>query len=118
MFKKWNWWRAWLVQIAEMLALGAVAALAEPLGAIVYGVISWGALPLAGAVSAYRTTRRGLNNYLSWLAPPLCAIAAHSLIWIYPPSPGPVLLCALISLIGAAAGEVLNRETNDKSKGA
>ena len=118
MFKKWNWWRAWLVQIVEMLTLGAIAALAEPLGAIVYGVISWGALPIAGAISAYRTTCRGLNNYLSWLAPPICTIAAHGLIWVYLPSPGPVLLCLLISLVGAAAGEVRNRETDDKSKGA
>lgn len=118
MIKNWNWWRAWLVQIAEMLAAGVVAALSEILGAIVYGAISWGALPLVGAFSAYRATRRGLNPYLAWLAPPICAVAAHCLIWVYPPSPGPVLLCALISLIGAAAGEVRNRETNDKSKGA
>ena len=116
MKRKWSWWRAWLVQTVEMLILGGFASIAEPLGALIYGIIIWAIVPLLGAVSAYRATRRGLNNYLAWLAPPICTVAVHALVWVYLPEPGPALLCALVSLIGAAAGEVANRETKSNAK--
>ena len=69
----------------------------------VYGVLSWAGLPLLGAASAYRATRRGLLNYAAWIAPPVCAGASHWLLYGYPPEAAPVLLCALVSLVGAAA---------------
>ena len=116
MKKKWSWWRAWLVQISEMLLLGILAALAEVLGSIIYGIVVWGALPILGAVSAFQATQRRLNNYLAWIAPPVCTVAMHILIWTYFPEPGPALLCALISLIGAAAGEVVMREKKASMK--
>lgn len=85
-------------------------------GRAVYGILIWAIVPLMGAVSAYRATRRGLNNYLAWLAPPICTVAVHALVWVYLPEPGPALLCALVSLIGAAAGEVANREAKSNAK--
>lgn len=112
--KRWKWSAAWLAQIGLMLLAGAVFALAQLLGAVVSAVVQWAVLPLLGAVSAYRTTRRGLNNYLAWLAPPICTAVGHWLLWRYLPQPGPVLTCAFVSLVGAAAGEVMNRELAQK----
>ena len=113
---KWSWWRAWLVQVLEMLVLGAIVSLAEVLGNTVYSILTWAVVPLLGAVSAYRTTLRGLNNYLAWLAPPVCTVAVHLLIWTYFPEPGPVMVCLLISIVGAAAGEVMLREQAKEQK--
>lgn len=112
--KQWKWPVVWLVQILLMAALGAAVAMLSPLGTWIHGIASWALMPLAGAVSAYRATRRGLLNYAAWIAPPACMGAAHWAIWTYLPSPGPVLVCALISLIGAAAGEVMNQRISKK----
>ena len=112
--KRWKWPVAWLVQIAEMLAFGALIALSDLLGGWIYGILSWAGMSLIGLISACRTTRRGLNNYLAWIAPPVCMALTHYLIWTYPPHPGPILLCAFVSLVGAAAGEVLNQRENQR----
>lgn len=97
----------WLIQFASMLAFAAIVALTLALGKIPHGICLWGLTPIAGAVSACLATKRGLNNYAAWIAPPLMLIAGYFLIWHMLPQPGPVLLCAFISLIGAATGQVL-----------
>lgn len=112
--KRWKWPLAWLVQVVEMLVIGAAIALTDLLGGVVYGILAWAGMPLAGLISGCRTTRRGLNNYVAWIAPPVCMALTHWLIWSYPPAPGPILLCALFSLVGAAAGEVLNQRDHQK----
>lgn len=112
--KKWKWPVVWLVQFAEMLAIGALAALSAMLGALVHGVVSWGAMPVLGMISGYRATRRGLLNYAAWIAPPVCMTLANWAVWQYMPSAGPVLACALTSLVGAAAGEVMNQREGAK----
>lgn len=114
MLKKWKWPVVWLIQILAMMILGVLTALMTMLGAVVYGIAAWGLMPLAGMFSACRATRRGLLNYAAWIAPPVCMAAANLLCWGYLPSAGPVLLCALISLVGAAAGEVLNQSEQGK----
>ena len=86
--KRWKWPLVWLAQWASMFAAGLLIAASDLLGAAVYAAASWIGMPLLGAVSAYRATRRGLLNYAAWIAPPVCA---------------------LISLVGAAAGEVMNQ---------
>ena len=106
--RKWKWPVVWLVQIAAMLALGALIALSAMLGALVHGIASWAVAPVAALVSGYRTTRRGLLNYAAWIAPPVCFALANRICWGYLPSAGPVLVCALTALVGAAAGEVMN----------
>lgn len=108
--KKWKWLLAWLVQFAEMLAVGVVAALTDMLHPAVYGVMVWAVAPVLGLLSACRATRRGLLNYAAWIAPPVCMWLSYYLIWSYSPQPGPALLCAFLSLVGAAAGEVLNQQ--------
>lgn len=105
-----GWVVAWLIQIVESLALGALASLSLGLHPLLYSVMLWGVLPLAGACTAYRAVLRGLLNYASWIAPPLCLLIAHTLIWGYVPPAGAMLLCAFIALVGAAAGEVMKAQ--------
>ncbi len=104
---KWYW--AWLIQIGTMLLLGSAAALSLLLGKVIHGLCLWGIMPLAGLVSSCRVTRAGLWNYAAWLAPPAAMLLGNALVWGYLPSPGPVFLCGFISLVGAAAGEVLKQ---------
>lgn len=108
--KKWKWPLAWLVQILEMLAVGCLTALSDILHPAAYGAMAWAVMPVLGLLSACRATRRGLLNYAAWIAPPVCMWLTHYLIWSYSPSPGPMMLCALFALVGAAAGEVLNQQ--------
>ena len=108
--KKWNWLIAWLVQFAAMLAVGAVAALTDMLPPVVYGIMAWVVTPVLGMLSACWATRCGLLNYAAWIAPPVCIWLTYYLIWSYSPQPGPALLCAFLSLVGAAAGEVLKQQ--------
>lgn len=111
---RWKWAIAWLVQIAVMMAAGAVTALADMLHPVLFALLSWAAMPLLGMFTACRATRRGLLNYAAWIAPPVCMWLSHYLIWQYSPAPGPALLCAFLSLVGAAAGEVLNGQTRKR----
>ncbi len=106
---KHRWALAWGIQVLEMLAAGLLAALSYGAGAGLYAVLLWGGVPLAGLFTACRAVRRGLNNYLAWLAPAPCLFGAHYLLWGFSPNPGAGLLTAFLSLVGAAAGEVLNQ---------
>ena len=75
-----------------------------------HGIASWGLMPVMGMISAYMATVRGVNNYLAWPAPPVCAFVAYWLALGYTPEgTGPTLLCALLAIFGAAAGEVVKR---------
>ena len=108
--RKWKWPVVWLVQIAVMLALGVLVALSAMLGALVHGIASWAVAPVAALVSGYRATRRGLLNYAAWIVPPAAQVFANLLLWGYSPSIAPVFFCGFVSLVGAAAGEVLKRQ--------
>ena len=104
------WPLIWLIQAAAMLALGTLAALSTLLGGLAHGAFLWVLMPLGGMAAGCLATRKGLNNYLAWMAPPLMEIAGSLLIWGYSPSAGPVSLCGFLSLVGAAAGEVYKRQ--------
>ena len=104
---KHMWIRAWALQILEMLAVCLLAALAEGAGALLHGLLLWGLVPLAGLLSACRAVRRGLNNYLAWIAPIHCLYGANRLVWGFSPPAGAALLAALAALVGAAAGQVM-----------
>ena len=105
---KHRWIAAWAIQLTEGLAAGLAAALAQGAAPLLRGAALWGLAPAAGLFSACRAVRRGLNNYLAWLAPAPCLYAMHYLIWGYSPPAGPALLTAFLSLVGAAAGQVIN----------
>jgi len=113
---KHRWILAWALQAAEMLAVGLLAALTEGVSPALRGALLWGAAPLAGLLTACRAVGRGLNNYLAWLAPAACLLAAYRLVWGFSPPAGPALLTAFLSLVGAAAGEVLVRRGGPSEK--
>ena len=109
---RWLW--AWALQIAEMLAVGLLAAFSHGVNPALHGAMLWGIVPAAGLFTACRAVQRGLNNYLAWIAPAPCLYGANLLVWGYAPPPGPALLTAFASLVGAAAGQViLERSDND-----
>ena len=103
---KKSWLKAIIIQILACLAAGLLVSLAVGLPPLLSGLAWWLFMPLAGALSAFQAVRRGLLNYAAWIAPPACLYAAHFLLWRYAPPAGPVLFCAFIALVGAAAGEV------------
>lgn len=104
--KRFRWLIILLLQFAAVFALGCAAALSLWLNHLLYGVCMWGLMPLIGFISAYIATRKGLLNYAAWIAPPAATVFSHMIIWFYLPAVGPILLCAFVSLVGAAAGEV------------
>lgn len=104
---KRRWALAWLIQVVEMLAVGALAALAAGAGPVVRGLALWLAAPAAGLLTSCQAVRRGLNNYLAWLAPAPCLWAANLAIWGFSPPAGAALATAFASLVGAAAGAVI-----------
>ena len=109
------WVKAWIIQFAEMLAICLLQAFSYCLISFIYDILLWGALPLAGMFTACQAVKRGLLNYAAWIAPPVCLYIAHMLIWGFSPPAGAALLCAFASLIGAAAGEVINQR-NKRTK--
>jgi len=109
-----KWPVIWLIQIIVMLALSIVTALSYYLGPVVHGIMVWGVMSIAGFASACLATCGGLLNYAAWIAPPLTILLGHSMVWRYLPGAGPILLCAFISLVGAATGEVIKRQGRNR----
>ena len=105
---RWLW--ILMIQLISMLALGALISLSVIPGKIFHGICLWGVMPICGFVSACLATKKGLLNYAAWIAPPVMEVFGNLLVWGYSPTMGPVFLCAFISLVGAATGEVLKRQ--------
>lgn len=105
---RWLW--VWLIQIAAMLLISLLTALSLWLGGGLHAAFRWALMPIAGCISACIATRAGLWNYAAWIAPPVMQFLGHVLVWAYAPDPGAVFFCGFVSLVGAAAGEVLNRQ--------
>lgn len=108
-----NWRFLWPVQLLVML-LNSLAATLLPLlfPAVVTPlrvVFLWVLPSVLGALTACRLARVGLTAYAAWLLPPIIHSAVPWLLIGYPPAPGSMLLCAFVSLVGAAAGDVLRR---------
>lgn len=96
-----------LAQLAGMLALGYIGCNLLWLSDALHAVCWWALTPAMGLISAYMITVRGVNNYAAWIAPPLAMVGAHYLAFFYlPASPGAIFICALASVVGAAAGDV------------
>lgn len=102
-----SWLLAWGLQIVAAAFAGAAASLADVGPAWLRMPVVWLLLPLFGGATAGFAVLKGLSNYLAWIAPPALYYAAHLLIWGYAPPMFAALLTAFISLVGAAAGEVL-----------
>lgn len=104
---KWLW--ILLVQMISLLLLSILLEQTYYLSIVLHSICAWAVFPLAGMFSACFATRKGLLNYAAWLVPPAMQFLGYYICWPYSIKPGPVFLCVFISLIGAAAGEVLKR---------
>ena len=102
------------VLLAEWLCMAVIAGISlwiSITGMIdgMYLAVMWVVIPLAGAALSYLSTRRGLNNFAAWLAPAICPVCVHWLMFSYPPaSAGMPLLCAFLAIVAAATAEVMN----------
>ena len=106
-----NWKLLWPLQALVMLIISLLStflplllpAAAQPLRI----VFLWLLPAAAGAWTACLLAKSGLNSYAAWIVPPVI----HSIVPLfflgYLPSPFSMLLCAFVSLVGAAAGDVL-----------
>ena len=108
-----DWRRMWPVQFLLFLLISLCATflpLYFPAAALPLRIIFLWLLPAAaGAWTSCRLTRLGLISYAAWIVPPI----VHSVVpWLtvgFPPSGLSMTLCAFVSLVGAAAGDVLYR---------
>lgn len=105
------------LQAVALFVLAALSAILRPVAGL-YWLLKWLILPLAGAFTAYLATRKGVNPYVAWIFPPLMATLAGTLISLgYAPEGGGIVVCALISILGAATGDVINRSSHRAAKG-
>lgn len=108
-----GWKRGWLLQILIALLIGLCGSflpLFFPLAALALRVVFlWALSPAFGAWSACLLAQRGMTCYASWIAPPLLHAAVPWLCIGYPPAGLSMALCAFVSLVGAATGDVLYR---------
>lgn len=105
----------WLLQAGASLVIYTLLTLLIWLDGTLYAIACWAAMPVLGLFTAYFIARRGVNNYIAWIAPPVCAYLSHLLVTGYAPnSVGPTLLTAFLSIVGAAAGLVRNGRTANK----
>ena len=108
-----DWRMLWALQFFVMLIVALCATylplLFPAVSVLLRAVFLWILPCTLGPVTACAATRRGLISYAAWILPPLVHSAVPWLCIGFPPSPGSMLLCAFVSLVGAAAGDVLQR---------
>ena len=118
---RWRWpWlilgQAFTVSVLTALAVFALTAGADAAG-VAYGMMMWAIVPIAGALTAFITVRMGLVSFASFWLPPILITSVHWLIAGYPPlSVGMPLTAALTAIVGAAAGEEVNRRGKKRAR--
>ena len=101
--------RALLLQALVMLFFSALAAFAPLLWPPFKIMLHWILLPVLGALTSGLLAFSGVSCYAAWILPPVIVSALPWLLLGYPIDPGAMLLCALLSMIGASTGEVLRK---------
>ena len=97
------------LQLAACFTLSAAAFVLRPVSWL-YKLSLWGVLPLAGGVSAFLLTEKGINPYAAWIMPPLSLLVARLLLSMGAfPDGAWFLLTAFTGIVGAAAGDVYNK---------
>ncbi len=108
----------WIVQVLVMLIVSLCATLLPlmfPAAQLFLRIVFLWILPCAvGAWTACRLARCGLNSYAAWLLPPVIHTVLPWLVIGYPPHAGSMALCAFVSLVGAAAGDVLFKQEHSR----
>lgn len=103
---------ALLAQAAGMAMLALIAALSGLVLsgralALVHGSCIWLFAPVLGLWLSLRCARAGVPAVLAWLLPPGCFAGVYWAVVGMAPSLGAACLCALLCIVGGAAGEVL-----------
>ena len=113
-----NWRLLWPVQALAMVLISLCATLLPllfPAAHLPLRVIFLWILPCAaGSWTACRLACCGLNSYAAWLLPPVIHTAVPWLVIGYPPHAGSMALCAFISLVGAATGDVIYKQSHSR----
>ena len=101
--------RALLFQALVMLLFSVLATFAPLIWTPSKIVLHWILLPVLGAFTSGLLAFSGVSCYAAWILPPVVVSALPWLLLGYPIDPGTMLLCALLSMIGASTGEVLRK---------
>lgn len=103
------------IQFACAFALSFISYLLRPVSAL-YWFLIYLFIPVFSAYSAIKIVINGINPYLAWILPGISEALAGFLISLgIAPDPLPIMITFLISLIGAAIGDVINK-TNKKGR--
>ena len=95
-----------LIQFFAVFFLSLIAYLLRPLN-VVHGLLVYGLVPIVSFLRAFRLGLGRINPYLAWIGPPIAMTLAGFLSTMgIGPSPLPVMIAAMLALVGAAAGDV------------
>jgi len=98
-----------LIQAFICLIISLAVYLLKP-AQLLFSAGIWLIIPLSGAVSSYLITRRGINPYCAWIAPPVVqTIGAVIASAGYLPGFGFILLTIFLSVTGAAFADTYNK---------
>lgn len=104
------------ISLLIVLLLLLSFSVAAPDGGVIYDVAMWFLIPVLGFFSSLVAVRAGLNPYAAWVAPAACQTMAHVALTAMPPSsPGMPMIVLLLSVIGAATGDEINRRRTARS---
>ena len=98
------------VHAAILFVISFVIYLTRPARGLFY-VLIYPVYSILSAYSACKMVRGGVNPYLAWMPAPIMLTAAGFLTAMgFSPDILPILISAFVSLVGAATGDVINRE--------
>lgn len=104
-----------LFQFASVFCVSFISYLLRPLP-VLYYILIYGFVPLFSAIFSLKLVVKSVNPYLAWILPPVAQSLGGLLAAMgIAPDPLPVMVTAFISLVGAAAGDVINK-TNKKGR--
>ncbi len=104
-----------LFQFISVFFASLISFLLRPVS-ILFSIMIYAVIPLFSSYFSLRTVLKGINPYLAWILPPVAQTLAGFLITLgIGPDPLPIMITAFVALVGAAAGDVLNK-TNKKGK--
>lgn len=102
-------------QFASVFIASFLSFLLRPVS-VLFPILIYAFVPLFSSYLSLRLVLKGINPYLSWLLPPIAeTLAGFTVTFGIGPDPLPVFITAFVSLIGSAAGDVLNK-TSKKGK--